>query len=455
MRVKVKVPNEPLNGIATDLDEALPDYPLRVSSFLASVAVHGCIIALLFTASRFSGALPDRLVYDEFIKPHEVKIVYYHFPPKVPDVKPLENAGKRPTPRGVELSKQAIIATSPKPKSREMFVSTPVPALDVTRDLSAPLLVAKLDSIAPPPEQPKPKTFVPPPPAKRDSPLPLQIQVLDSPSLPSVPTAPPPVVPSPVFSLTPPPPKKAPEAANAHAGNSTADIAVASLHPSDKADVPLPNGERPAQFSKAPEQGPAASGGVNEATVTIPNLTIRQPKPDIAPPSPTQQILYADIVRGIPQPTVSAPLRVSSRSIPPAVDARFQGRDVYAIVIPMEHMPIYSGDWIMWFADRQTKPGQTPLVRAPVPLRKLEIVDHTPPADRTRARVQLAASLGKNGKLEGVTFLTQVSPAVQRAVLQDVTSWQFQPATTDGASVDVDVVLEISFSLPTTLAKNP
>jgi hypothetical protein len=454
MRVKVKVSNDPPNGIASDLDEALPDYPLRISSFLASVTVHGGVVALLFTVASFRST-SDRPVYDEFIKPHELKIIYYHSPPKVPDVKPLDK-GNRLAPRGVELSKQAIIATSPKPKSKVLFVSTPAPALDVTLELPAPLLVAKLDTtIAPPPERPKPKQFVPPPPAKRDPPLPLQMQVLDSPSLPSALPAPPSMLPTPTFSLTPPPPKKAPEAAKQQSGSATVDIAVASLHPSDKKDAPLPNAERPAQFSKAPEQGPAASGGVNQAAVTVPNLTIRQPQPDVAPPSPTQQILYADIVRSLPQATISAPLRLSSRSIPPAVDARFQGRDVYTIVIPMEHMPVYSGDWVMWFADRQNKPGQTPLVRAPVPLRKLEIVDRTPPSDRTRTRVQLAASLGRNGTLDGVMFLTQVSPAIQRAVLQDVASWEFRPATSDGAPIDVDIVLEIYFSLPATLAKGP
>ncbi|HKV41635.1 MAG TPA: energy transducer TonB, partial [Blastocatellia bacterium] len=79
----------------------------------------------------------------------------------------------------------------------------------------------------------------------------------------------------------------------------------------------------------------------------------------------------------------------------------------------------------------------------------------TPPSARTKTRIQLAGSLGKNGRIEGVTLLTQVSPAIQRAVLQDVTSWEFRPATTDGAPVDVDVVLEIPFSLPTALAQNP
>ena len=365
MRVKVKVEAKGEVAVTVNANDARPDYPLRASSFLASLLFHCGLIGLLGAASTFSAA-SDRPVYDELVKPHELKILYYHFPPKVPDVKPVQKTGDRETPRGLELSKQAIIATSPKPKSKELFISVPAPDMELKQDLTAPLLVAKMDAIRPPPEQPKPKKFVPPPPAKRETPLPLQVTVLDTPLIPSAPTAPPPLVPAPVFSLTPPPPKVAPEAASTHTGNSTADIAVASLHPSDNA-TPPPNADRPAQFSKAPDQGPAASGGANEAALTVPDLTIRQPKPESAPAPalPTQQILYADIVKNIPQSTLSAPLRVSARSIPQAIDARFQGRDVYTIVIPMEHMPVYSGDWIMWFADRQTKPGETPSGTSP------------------------------------------------------------------------------------------
>jgi hypothetical protein len=99
-------------------------------------------------------------------------------------------------------------------------------------------------------------------------------------------------------------------------------------------------------------------------------------------------------------------------------NARFNGRSIYVIVIPMEHMPAYGGDWIMWFADRQSKPGETPLVRAPVPLRKLEVVDQTPPSGRTGTRIQLSATLRKNGRLDDLALLTETSPAVQRAVFQ-------------------------------------
>jgi hypothetical protein len=39
-------------------------------------------------------------------------------------------------------------------------------------------------------------------------------------------------------------------------------------------------------------------------------------------------------------------------------------------------------------------------------------------------------------------------------VIQDLASWEFKPATRDGAAVDVDVVLEIPFSLPPEIASH-
>lgn len=455
MRVKVKLHASSVTSLALDT-ESRADYPLRLSSFFASAGVHGGIIAALGAVSAFPVAPMPRPVYEEFIKPHEHRILFYDLRKKPPDVDPAKSDGAREIPRGTELSQQAVIAISPKPKSTQLFISVPAPDMEIHQDIPAPLVIAKADvSFTPPPEQPKPRKFVPPPPAKRDVPLPIQTPVADAPSIPSARTALAPKVPVPIFTALPPPPRSIPDSNTSQSGNASVDIAVASLHPSENLDAPLPNSDRQARFSKAPNQGPAASGGKSEASVTVPDLTVRQPKPDTAPPPPTKQILYTDLIRGIPVSTLSAPLRPSSRSIPKALEARFQGRDVYTIVIPMENMPAYSGDWIMWFADRQSNAGRTPLVRAPIPVRKVEVVDQTPSSGRVGARIQLAATLRANGRLDDVTILSEASLAVQRAVSQDVISWEFQPATRDGVAVETDVVLEIPFSLPRVIAKSP
>lgn len=456
MRVKVqaKLPTAVLN----ELNRPLPDYPLQLRSFLVSMGVHGLAIAALVTVASSPGAEPDRPIYSELIKPNEHKILFYDFRKKVPDVAPLKKVGATKEPRGAELSKQAIIATSKKPKSKLVFISVPAPKFEVHQDMPAQLLIAQLDTSIPTlPSKPKPKNFVPPPAAKREPKLPVPTPVIETPAPTIASAAAPLPVPETVFSAAATLPRKAPEAPVARIGNARADIAVASLHPAPDANTPLPTGERPARFSKAPAVGPAASGDPN-GTLSVPDLTVRKPKPEPDPPPPSvprHEVLYAERMRGVPLSTLSVPLRPANRMIPPSVDARFRGRNVYIIVIPIEHMAAYGGDWIMWFADRESKPGETPVVRAPVPFRKLEVVDQNPPATSSGARIQFAATLGKNGKLASVTLLTQGSPATARAVLDDLSAWEFRPASRDGVPVDVDVVLEIPFRLPVSVAANP
>jgi hypothetical protein len=439
----------------SEIETPPPDYPLRVSSFFLSVGTHCLGIAALMFVS-FPGGPPERPLYEEFIRPQEHKILFYDLRQKVPDVDPPKKTGLAVEPRGAELSEQAIIATSPKPRSKQVFISVPAPKLEIPQDLPAPLLVARLEtSLPPPPAPPKPKKFVPPPPLDRESKVPMQTPMLETqaPAINSPAVTAPVAAPTLTLSEFTAPPQNAPVAPTANKGNAKADIAIASLHPDETADARLPNGALPAQFSKAPTQGAAASGDVT-AALSMPNLTIRQPKKEAAPETPVKAILYAEAVRSASVSTLSVPLRPSSRMIPRSVDARFQGRNVYTLAVPIENMPAYDGDWIMWFADQESKLGETPLVRAPLPFRKIEPVVEVPTSGRTAERIQVAGTLRKNGKLDGITLLTKASPAVQRAVLQDVTSWEFQPATRNGVPVDVDVVLEIPFSLPTSIAQS-
>jgi hypothetical protein len=125
------------------------------------------------------------------------------------------------------------------------------------------------------------------------------------------------------------------------------------------------------------------------------------------------------------------------------------------MVIPIENLPEYSTDWIIWFAEHDPKPGAGEVLnmRAPVPLRKFESVEPVPPGARTELRVQLAGIITKAGKLQVRAILRNLTPALESAVLQDAQSWEFKPATRDGAPVDIDVVIEIPFSLPPQVAR--
>ena len=449
-----------------------------------------------------------RPIYEDVIAPQEHKIVWYDFrKPVIPDVDAPQRIGTFPKPRGQELSREAIIAAAPKPKSTKQFIWVPVPKIQIQQDVLLPNLIARaataIPAPPPPPEpkkpekpqvegrpapqpnlsaqQPKgdvnraepavakavevpkpPKAFIPPPPSKREARLTVPVQTAE--------------IPAPDASLLGPanvknvlpeglgaaalskgiaPPPTAPPGAVTSPGNAKVDVAVASLHPAEKLSGPLPEGGRAGEFSKAPIVGAAATGEVKGA-LSVPDLSIREDRSKAEPPrvDPGRKaILYAERVRSVPMTTLSVPLRPATRMIPGLIDAKFRGRYVYTMVVPIENLPDYSGDWILWFAEREQKPGDTPLVRAPIPLRKLEPVEATIPGARSEFRIQIAATIRKDGKIDGVSLLRAAGAVFTQAVLQDIASWEFKPATRDGAAVDVDVVLEIPFSFPSEIAK--
>ena len=180
------------------------------------------------------------------------------------------------------------------------------------------------------------------------------------------------------------------------------DIAVVGLHPNDKGRVP--DGSRPGQFAQAPTVGEIATGEV-KGGIGVPNLTIHDDRKALPPPhvdAPRKVVLYADRLRSLPVSTLSVPLHPASRTIPPSIEARFRGRNVYTMVIPIENLPEYTADWIIWFAEHDSKPGAPDVlnVRAPIPLRKFESVEPVPPGARTELRVQIAGVITKEGKLE-------------------------------------------------------
>jgi len=479
--------------------------PFRARSVVASLGAHVLLILLLRAASS---PVPALLSQPEKFRPEDHKIVYYDFRKKLPEVRPDRTVAPAPF-RGAQVAKQTIIARSPQPKSKQQMVLLPTPPkLQLQEDVAQRNLIARLRTSlpalpAPPPpkEPPKPdvkqgvkaptpavaaeaprelnrtaekapdpvqipkpvKAFTPPPPSPRTPRLTYQTAVLDAPAplaagTPPLPTQLNPGAGFPVLSLpSAPPPSNAPTAAAARDGNAPRDVVIVSLQPSEKAGNELPTGDRPGEFSRAPAVGaPSASG--DGKGLTIPNLAVHEEPPKPAKPPvvapPMRTVVYTELMRNIPISTYSAPLRPGVRSIPRNLEPRFGQRVVYTIAVPIENLPIYGGDWILWFAEREPVPGVTPVMRAPLPFRKQELVDATPPAQRTSQRLQIAGVLEKDGKIGELTLLTQASRDVEQAVLKDLGSWEFKPATRNAAPVGIDVVFEIPFNLPPLKAAN-
>ena len=504
LKVRVRMSNPSRNARRA----FMTGYQFRPSSFLVSVGVHTlAIVGLALIPAYQEPPLSDRPIYDELIRPEEHRIVYYDYKKPLPEVSATERIGTFPRPRGLELSKDAIIATAPHAKSTKQIIWRPVPKLQIERDLPAPNLilraatavplatppppdVPKIDkpnvdapraeqaNISPPQpdadpnkarqdtvkpvEIPKPRrAFVPPPASKQPPKLPVPVQVAELPVPDASITGPasvrmalPDGIGTAAFSRGLPPPPDAPPGAENNKGNGRADVAAVSLNPGKG---PIPEGARSGAFSRAPDVGEPATGEVSGNGLKVPNLTIHNDHTvaDAPKVSPNRKVvMYAEKLKSIPVSTLSVPLRPAARAIPRAIEGRFQGRNVYTMVIPIENFEPYSGDWIIWFAERQAKPGDTPFVRAPMPLRKYESVEPVLPGARTDLRVQVAAMIRQDGKLEGLTLLRNLSPGIDQAVMQDVSAWEFKPATRDSVPVDVDVVIEIPYSLPPQIAKS-
>ncbi|HLK21343.1 MAG TPA: energy transducer TonB [Bryobacteraceae bacterium] len=480
-------------------------YRIRPRSFVLSVLFHGIAITALCFIPIYIAIQPEsnKPIFDELIRPEVHKIVWYDFRKKeTPDVEAAKRVGTFPKPRGRELSPDTIIATSPKAASSKQFIWQPVPKIEIHHDVPAPNVVARMNTavVAPPPEPkkevkpeieapkapvlntspqnpngdlkraleanqainiPKPvKNFVPPPPrptrqAHLTMPVPTGEVALPDASIVGSPTIQNPLpagIGTASLSKGAAPPPNAPPGLSNSAGNAKADIAVASLHPGNG---PVPEGSRGGQFSKAPNLGEPATGEVSGSGLSVPNLTMKEDRSKASAPPPLwKATIYADKVRSVSASTLSVPLRPASRTIPRAIEVRFQSRDVYTMVIPIENLPRYSGDWILWFAEREQRPGDRPSLRSPIPRRKIEPLEEALGGTRTEFRVQVAGLIRKDGKVEGLSLLRNTTPGMEQAVLQDISAWEFTPATRDGAPVDVDVVIEIPFSLPPQLARH-
>ena len=98
----------------------------------------------------------------------------------------------------------------------------------------------------------------------------------------------------------------------------------------------------------------------------MPNLTIHDDRNAVPPPHVDSAAQDRAVCRSLAQPAglhsfVAAAARFAHHPDAHRV-AHSVGRDVYTMVIPIENIAGYAGDWIIWFAEREQKPGGAPSV---------------------------------------------------------------------------------------------
>ena len=185
-----------------------------------------------------------------------------------------------------------------------------------------------------------------------------------------------------------------------------------------------------------------AAPNTTEASLRSPKDPLKGPVAAAIAPQPYVATRIAPL-----EHTLSAPLPPSSRNIPKLIEARFRGRVVYTMLLPMKGLPGYAGDWTIWFAEREHVDGggSGAPMRAPLPVRK-PIRTDARSRDVSSGLVQLSATMTKTGKLDSVVAIDGSGEAADAAI-QDLVSWEFLPALRNREPVDIDLIVEIPFGI--------
>jgi TonB family protein len=131
-----------------------------------SFLLHGAALAWVAVLPAAGPAGKPKSAYDELIKPHEKKLVWYRFSERLPETTP-ETKSSGPA-QAQTKAKQNVVARGAR--GAEQTIWQPVPKIDLPKELPSPNIVAmRTPQAPPPPDRPKPKMFNPPREALREA----------------------------------------------------------------------------------------------------------------------------------------------------------------------------------------------------------------------------------------------------------------------------------------------
>ncbi len=460
-----------------------PEHTKGPLPWFLSLVVHGSLLlCVLWPGEEFKRS---PTAYEQLFKGKEEKIILYQFKEKIPDVKPVQTADRRPPRAEVKIAKQSIVA-SPKnaPKEKQIVVMA-APEVKEAPKFDSPNLLSLQMAPPAPPERKKFSPQAAQPKIEQELARP---KVVDAPELTAKAPTPEKVLDDlgaiPALTQDNRPKFKAPaarvkqvdvakvkemDAAPAPppgalpmsgATLNALNIAVVGLNPGPK-DAPLPTASHAAQFSAGPKLNPngGAGEGNPKANLAVPDLMVKgNGAADPRAATAIAQMLAAsraaptsaENLRGLSKyaapESSSVPERSPAAHVTSAPNPRFDGKEVYSMAIQMPNITSYSGSWLMWYAARGL--GTPAPLGPPVPLRKVDPkYIATAVAERVEGRVQLLCVINKDGHVEQVELVRSLDPRLDQTAMEALSKWQFRPAHRNGMPVEVDVMVEIPFHL--------
>lgn len=359
----------------------------------------------------------------------------------MPDVSIGRRYAQRPPRPRVPSRDVSIQASVPDAPPRDQLIFQPSAPAELPKSVPLPNMAAFQP--APPPEPPPPpKTEARiEPPQPDPPPAPKRITRAFTPPPPPAPRKPRPVELSeaPIDVLPNP----------AALGQLTA--VVIGVKPMPGAPPVLPEGNRPASVSAGPAGGTEKGGALNPSPASGVELISSgggssagaAGKPVFAP----QTVMFTRAEIEQRRSAVSVPVRLAM--VPETAQQHFGNRTVYLAFLEKPNPRHYTGDILLWFAERGQTAAGGQSMHAPVPFRQ---TDPFGPGSRSpraiRGTIRLAAIIGADGFLSGLRVLESPDDALDSPLLEAAAKWTFLPALRGPARIAVDALFEIPVSFP-------
>ena len=183
--------------------------------------------------------------------------------------------------------------------------------------------------------------------------------------------------------------------------------------------------------------GPVVSGPAGPASPTRP----RAPAGGTEQPNQLATLMAREARPGVRLPEIGMGARQPEREFR-------TGKKIYTAYINMPNVTSRAGSWVMRFAElAEPQPGASGDLTAPVAIRKVDPPYH-PDALRERVEgiVVLYAVILRDGSVESVRVVRGLDPRLDDNAMKALRGWRFQPATRNGAPVDLEALVQIPFA---------
>jgi TonB family protein len=188
-------------------------------------------------------------------------------------------------------------------------------------------------------------------------------------------------------------------------------------------------GSLPAAISVSPSSAKAVNGGLAHAGDATPNLSFNS------------RIPSGGVAGGIR----SGPANVAALPAGAAPEKLLSG-EVYTLHASTPNSVSTRGSWILHFAQLGADPRVKTQLSGPLPIRTVD--PKYPPetmAEHIDGEVVLYAIIRKDGSVDSIQLVRGLDPRLDKAAMDALAQWKFQPGARAGEPVDLEAVVHVPF----------